>query len=100
MTRQSKSHSIYITGIPLTNWFRKASEIAEQSEPGDLETIRKAEAAASRIIATESALKPIQPSNSWWPSLSLWAKDSNSRSKAVGNEGPPTKIEQKSNDKP
>jgi muconolactone delta-isomerase len=79
---------------------RKALEVANQSEPGEVDTIRKAEAAASRSIATESALKPIQPSNSWWPSLSLWAKDSNGRSKPVGNEAPQTEIEQKSNDKP
>ena len=101
MTNQSKNHGIYIHRIPLTSLFsRKALEIAKQSDPVDVETIRKAEATASRIIATESALKPIEPSNSWWPNLTLWAQNSYSRSKAVENEAPRTEIEQKSNDKP
>jgi muconolactone delta-isomerase len=84
----------------LTDWFRKALEAAQQSEPVEVETIRKAEAAASRSIATESALKPIQPSNSWWPNLSLWTKDPNGRSEAVGDEVPRTETEQKSNNRP
>jgi len=37
-------------------------------------TSRDAEAAASRIVATETALKPISPSNTWWPKTSLWPK--------------------------
>ncbi|KAL5324008.1 hypothetical protein ACEPPN_008551 [Leptodophora sp. 'Broadleaf-Isolate-01'] len=56
---------------------RKAVEVAKLSENGahDTESLRNAEAAASRTIATESALKPMKRPSSWWPTMSLWTKE-------------------------
>ncbi|PSS19983.1 hypothetical protein M430DRAFT_27080 [Amorphotheca resinae ATCC 22711] len=54
---------------------QKALEVARHSEAGEVQTLREAEAAASRKIATESALRADNPSKSWWPSLSLWSKE-------------------------
>ncbi|KAH6721982.1 hypothetical protein BKA61DRAFT_166018 [Leptodontidium sp. MPI-SDFR-AT-0119] len=56
---------------------KKAVEVAKLSENGahDTESLRNAEAAASRTIATESALKPMKRPSSWWPTMSLWTKE-------------------------
>ncbi|KAH7407383.1 hypothetical protein BKA64DRAFT_415498 [Cadophora sp. MPI-SDFR-AT-0126] len=59
---------------------KKAVEVARLSEDGIRKTpeaLRDAEAAASRTIAMESALKPVEKSNSWWPNMSLWTKEVN-----------------------
>lgn len=57
--------------------YRKAAEVAEKSKDGQLDTLINAEAAASRALATESALKPLEAANSWWPNFSLWAQGRN-----------------------
>jgi len=60
--------------------YRKAVEVAKLSEDGthkNPEALRQAEAAASRTIATESALKPVEKGGSWWSSTSLWTKEVN-----------------------
>ena len=51
-------------------------EAASQFESGEV-TLKDAEAAVSRAIATQSALKPDSSSKSWWPNLSLWSKETN-----------------------
>jgi len=59
---------------------KKAVEVAKLSEDGthkNPEALRQAEAAASRTIATESALKPVEKGGSWWSSTSLWTKEVN-----------------------
>ncbi|KAK0100853.1 hypothetical protein ONS95_007300 [Cadophora gregata] len=59
---------------------RKAVEVARLSQDGNHKTpedLRDAEAAASRTIATESALKPVEKASSWWPNMSLWTKEVN-----------------------
>ncbi|KAH9220795.1 hypothetical protein DL95DRAFT_289401 [Leptodontidium sp. 2 PMI_412] len=57
--------------------FHKDEKVAKLSENGahDTESLRNAEAAASRTIATESALKPMKRPSSWWPTMSLWTKE-------------------------
>ncbi len=57
------------------NWFRKALEVGRQSENGLVGSLQKAEAEASRTLATEAALKPVQKPTSWWPSTNLWTKE-------------------------
>ncbi|KAJ5038064.1 uncharacterized protein L3040_006935 [Drepanopeziza brunnea f. sp. 'multigermtubi'] len=52
---------------------KKALELVRQSENEPIESLQKAEAAASRTIATEAALKP-EKSASWLPS---WIKQVN-----------------------
>ncbi|KAH7357006.1 hypothetical protein BKA65DRAFT_495939 [Rhexocercosporidium sp. MPI-PUGE-AT-0058] len=59
---------------------KKAVEVAKLSENGTHDTpeaLRKAEAAASRTIATESVLKPVEKGSYWWPNMSLWTKEVN-----------------------
>lgn len=59
---------------------RKATELAKLSENGSLDisdSLRNAEATASRTVATESALKPMDKPNSWWPNMSLWTEEVN-----------------------
>ncbi|PVH83749.1 hypothetical protein DL98DRAFT_652212 [Cadophora sp. DSE1049] len=59
---------------------KKAVEVAKLSEDGTHKTpeaLRDAEAAASRTMATESALKPVENPSSWWPNMSLWTKEVN-----------------------
>lgn len=60
--------------------YRKAVEVAKLSDDGthkNPEALLQAEAAASRTIATESALKPVDKRSSWWPSMSFWTKEVN-----------------------
>jgi muconolactone delta-isomerase len=38
------------------------------------ETLRQAEVATSQALATESILKPIDSSNSWWSKVGLWSR--------------------------
>ncbi|KAG4442829.1 hypothetical protein IFR05_001710 [Cadophora sp. M221] len=58
---------------------KKAVEVARLSENGthDTEWLRNAEATASRTVATEPALKPMEKPGSWWPNMSLWTKEAN-----------------------
>jgi hypothetical protein len=56
---------------------RQLLDVEYQAKEGDAKVIREAENVASRISATEAALKPIQPSSSWWPNISLWSKSEN-----------------------
>jgi hypothetical protein len=53
---------------------RQPPDVDHQAKESDSKVIGEAENAASRISATEAALKPIQPSSSWWPNISLWSK--------------------------
>jgi len=55
---------------------QQALEAARQSD-SDGVTLRDAEAAASRTIATRSALRAEQSVKTWWSSLSLWSQDTN-----------------------
>ncbi|PMD59740.1 uncharacterized protein K444DRAFT_613289 [Hyaloscypha bicolor E] len=59
------------------NLAKQLLDVEHQAKEGDAKVIREAENAASRISATEAALKPIQPSSSWWPNISLWSKSEN-----------------------
>ena len=56
--------------------YRQALEAARQSESNEA-ALRDAEAAASRTIATKSALKANPSVKSWWSGLSLWSKETN-----------------------
>ncbi|KAL2073558.1 hypothetical protein VTL71DRAFT_10884 [Oculimacula yallundae] len=61
---------------------KKAIEVAKLSEHGThdtVESLRNAEAAASRTIATETALKPTETRESkWWPNTNgFWTKEVN-----------------------
>lgn len=55
---------------------RQALEAARQNESNDV-SLRDAEAAASRAIATKSALKENPSVQSWLSGFSLWAKKPN-----------------------
>jgi hypothetical protein len=56
---------------------RQLPDVDHQAKESDAKVIREAENAASQILATEAALKPIQPSRSWWPNISLRSKSEN-----------------------
>ncbi|CZT01921.1 uncharacterized protein RAG0_09306 [Rhynchosporium agropyri] len=61
---------------------KKAAEVAKLSGSGTnntVESLKMAEAAASRTIATETALKPAGKSQSrWWPNTNgFWEKERN-----------------------
>ena len=60
--------------------------ITDQSKTEDFKILRQAEADASRSAATESTLKANGSPTSWWPSLSLWSKESGD----AGNSLTPT----------
>jgi len=60
---------------------RKAQELARLYRDEELETLRDAEAAASRTTTKESTLKKHDESNSWWLNLGLWSKDTTSTRK-------------------
>lgn len=61
-----------------------------------MKTIQAAEAAASRSIATESALKPIESSSSPWRNM-FWSKAPAESSKGPTSEVPRKEIEGKTN---
>ncbi len=77
---------------------RKAAEVEQSGDP-QIEALRKEEVAASRISATEAALKPIEPSStSWWPRMSLWSTAARKDDKTLENtvspdeDGKPGKV--------
>ncbi len=69
---------------------RKVLEVTSQSDIDQVESLRNAEAAASRTLATQSALKPINQTNSWWPHMSLWGPGGNktAANKPAAGESP------------
>lgn len=54
----------------------KALEVAKQVENGSVESLQRAEAAASRTIATNAALEP-EKTRSWWPGTAFQEKPVN-----------------------
>ncbi|TVY75643.1 hypothetical protein LSUE1_G005754 [Lachnellula suecica] len=50
---------------------RKPQEALSEAKEEEIKTLRAAEAAASKVSATEAALKPEGPSSSWWPKFGL-----------------------------
>ncbi|PMD45382.1 hypothetical protein L207DRAFT_578302 [Hyaloscypha variabilis F] len=61
----------------LSNLAKQALETPQPSEDRNDKTTIEAEQIASRSSATAAALKPIQPTRSWWPTTSLWSNSEN-----------------------
>ncbi|CZR52786.1 uncharacterized protein PAC_02663 [Phialocephala subalpina] len=56
---------------------RKDLVVSPEVNNAQVEEVRATEAAPSRAVATESVLKPVENSSSWWTKLDVW------------NRGPP-----------
>ncbi|KAE8444439.1 hypothetical protein EG329_000530 [Mollisiaceae sp. DMI_Dod_QoI] len=56
---------------------KKELTASNQIDGARVEELRTAEAAVSRVVATESALKPIERPSSWWTKLDVWSRGSN-----------------------
>lgn len=80
--------SSFANNRPLTLKGRKVVDVAHRPNESEVKFVRETEEGASRISATEAALKPIQSSSSWWPNISLWSKSESAATKDSAETSP------------